>query len=176
MGYTTYKGIDYSGRNSTVNRDSKTDIRYGVISQNEVLQTWADSSEPVYTYHCPHCGAELKKGPEQKRCGSCHKNINPDHDFDFIEPDGFMYKKEGYAAMCGSDGDVMICKSPYFTYAQFCSPCAPGACYLMNPLTNADPVFDKNNRAYCFGHDWFEGDAAPYPVYSVETGERIYHK
>jgi hypothetical protein len=26
-------------------------------------------------------------------------------------------------------------------------------------------------KAYCLGHDWFDDGRAPYPVYSVETGE-----
>jgi len=29
------------------------------------------------------------------------------------------------------------------------------------------------NACYCFGHDWFEDGKAPYPVYSVETGELV---
>ena len=30
-----------------------------------------------------------------------------------------------------------------------------------------------DNRAYCLGHDWFDDNKAPYPVYSVETGREI---
>ena len=32
---------------------------------------------------------------------------------------------------------------------------------------------EDGERAYCFGHDWFEDKAAPYPVYSVATGELV---
>jgi hypothetical protein len=28
-------------------------------------------------------------------------------------------------------------------------------------------------KGYCFGHDWFEGGKAPYPVFSVKTGELV---
>jgi ribosomal protein L37AE/L43A len=164
------KGIDY-GLGQT-NRDKNTGIRYGVISQNEVLQAWADSSEAYYGKpHCPKCGDELPNGfSDGDRCPSCKHYIEsvgeeclPD------EPASFYYEAEGYSAECASDGDIFVMKSPYFTYAQFCSPCAPGACYLMSPLDEPG----ESNKAYCFGHDWFESGVAPYPVYSVETGEKI---
>jgi hypothetical protein len=28
-------------------------------------------------------------------------------------------------------------------------------------------------KTYCFGHDCFEGDIAPYPMWSVATGKRV---
>jgi hypothetical protein len=145
------KGIDY-GRGQT-NIDTSTGIRYGVISQHEVLQAWADSSEGVYP-ECPDHGAD------------CPDDC--DYNNDISDPIGFEYNDDGYEASCGDDGDIFITKSPYFTYAQFCSPCAPGAGYLMNPV---EP--DPDNKCYCFGHDWFEGGKAPYPVYSVKTGKLV---
>ena len=160
------KGIDYG--NGLTNIDQKTGIRYGVINQHEVLQVWADSSEAFYIYHCPHCGSgPLKKGQDAKRCPSCYKSIDPDNDFDCMEPSSFYYREDGYLCEQGNDDmDIFIIKSPYFTYCQYCSPCAPGAGYLMWP--------DKDGvKAYCFGHDWFEDEKAPYPVYDVKTGELI---
>jgi hypothetical protein len=164
---TTYAGIDYGG--GITNIDVKAGIRYGIILQNsEVLQAWADSSEPFYVYHCPYCGTELKKGSEAKRCPACYKYFK-DGDFDNLEPAAYIYEEEGYACECDDHGDIWITKSPYFTYAQFCSPCAPGACHLNSPLDTPDP----RNRCYCFGHDWFEDQKATYPVYSVTTGNIV---
>jgi len=164
---TTYAGIDY-GHNKT-NIDTKTGIRFGIIPQNSgVLQAWADSSEPVNEFYCPHCGQFLKKGIDAKRCPSCYKKIE-EGTFDYQESSSYIYKEEGYSCECGEDGDIWIYKAPYFTFAQFCSPCAPGACHLMNPLE--EPVQD--NKCYCFGHDWFEDGKAPYPIYSVKTGELV---
>lgn len=163
---TSYRGIDY-GMNQA-NIDNKTGIRFGVIPQNNILQAWADSSEPVYSYYCPKCGEELRKGADAKRCPKCFYRIKGG-DFDFQEPDCFIYEEDGYACQSDDNGDIFICKSPYITYAQYCSPCAPGACYIMNELEDRDP----RNRAYCFGHDWFENERAPYKVYSVETGEEV---
>jgi len=81
------------------------------------------------------------------------------------EPISFTYDSEGYQAeQSYDDPDIFITKSPYYTLCQFCSPCAPGAGYIMNRGTV---------KAYCFGHEWFEGNKAPYPVYSVATGEEV---
>lgn len=82
------------------------------------------------------------------------------------EPLGFTYDEDGYQCQSDSYGDIFILKSPYFTRAQFCSPCAPGACYLTSPTEDGE-------RAYCFDGSWFESGEAPYPVYSVETGELV---
>ena len=137
-------GIDY-GRGQT-NIDHKTGIRYGVISQNEVLQAWCDSSEPYY--------GEVEEGEELS---------------DFAEPLGFSLDDGEYKASAGESGDIFITLSPYYTLCKFCSPCAPGAGYLMNP--DNDGI-----KAYCFGHDWFEGGKAPYIVYKVEDNSIVLDK
>lgn len=168
MNRTEYTGIDYGMGKTNIN--PKTNIHYGVIHQDEVLQAWADSSKGHYIFYCPCCGNELKNGYDAKRCGHCHKSIDPDMDFMEIEPVSHFYKGDGYICeQSYDDPDIFIIKSPYFTYAQFCSPCAPGACYLMNPLDEPN----ENNKCYCFGHSWFEDERAPYPVYSVKTSKRI---
>ena len=93
-------GIDY-GMGKT-NIDKKTEIRFGVIHQNECLQAWCDSSEPFY--------------PED-----CDENY---------EATGFEYNNDGYEIKSDEYGDLFITKSPYYTFCGFCSPCAPGAGYL----------------------------------------------
>ena len=126
--------IDYS--NGTANFDKDNNIHYGVINQLEVLQAWADSSEP----YCPE---------------------EEEENFDAST---FTYAEDGYIAEAGEDGDIFILKSPYFTYCGFCSPCAPGAGYLLDP---------GEVKSYCFGPDWFDSEVAPYKVYSVETGKEV---
>ena len=162
---TTYEGIDYGFRKTNI---SESGIRFGVIPQNSaVLQAWSDSSEPHYNPCCPYCSNELSE-IEPQVCPACEKEI-VEGDFDIEEPTSWFVDDKEYCAECGSSGDIFISKSPYFTYAQFCSPCAPGACYLLNPLE--EPA--ENNKCYCFGHDWFDDDKAPYKVYSIETGELV---
>ena len=109
---------------------------------------WADSSEPYY--------GELPEYEDE---------IDNDIAHDYSEPISFIYAEDGYEAECGDDGDIFITKSPYFTYAAFCSPCAPGAGHLRS--YRPDGV-----KTYCFGHDWFENGKAPYPVFMVDTGEK----
>ena len=168
MGKTSYAGIDYGHGLSNINFD--TGIRYGVIQANHVGEAWYEDSESVYVYNCPHCGSgPLKKGADARRCPNCHKSIK-DGDWDDNEPIGFKYEKEGYKCTQDSDSpDIFVCESPFFTYAAFCSPCAPGACYLETELEEPS----DSNKAYCLGHDWFEEGKAPYTVYSVETGKVV---
>jgi hypothetical protein len=141
-------GTDWSRGQSNI--DHKTGIHYGVISMHEVTQTWCDSSEGVFEYYCPECSTHLKRGYDAKRCPACYRKIDPDYDFDMVDPVAFVYKGNGYVAeQTQYDPDIFILKSPYFTYCQFCSPCAPGAGYIMNSV-------EDGVKAYCFGHDWFE--------------------
>lgn len=176
-------GIDYSGIGSTINRDKDSGIRYGVIPANDIGQAWYDSAEPDYgDPTCPKCGNPVKeaKGEYAKythanhQCSDyvCHgcKYVFGSESAYSDEPVGGQNVDDGTVkAHEDSSGDVWVFKSPYFTYAQFCSPCAPGACHLRNPLDEPS----EPNRCYCLGHDWFEDGKAPYPVYSVETGEIV---
>lgn len=162
---TEYAGIDY-GRGAT-NIDAETGIRYGVIPQGAVLQAWADSSEPHYgEQQCSKCAATITM--DDSTCPECGVELDP-YGFDFVEPVSFYVDDDEYSAECGDNGDIFITRSPFFTFAQFCSPCAPGAGYLENELSEPNP----NNRAYCFGHDWFDEGRAPYTVYRVATGEVV---
>jgi hypothetical protein len=155
-------GIDY-GMGKT-NIDLETGIRFGVINQNKVLQAWADGSKPEYVYLCPYCEFELDNDHDDF-CPSCKKEFESDH-FDMIEPACFIYNEEGYECQSDDYGDIFITKSPYYTECRLCSPCAPGAGDLSSPVKDGA-------KTYCFGHDWFEEEKAPYPVYSIETGELI---
>lgn len=221
---TTNAGIDYAC-GQAINRNVETGIRFGVIPANAVDPVWFDESEANYGKPtCPKCGNECI---EQNEADEESETFQPYHEHGFNEyacvncklllssdsvwgdsPQAFTYAKDGYKAEQSGDGvDIFISESPYFTYAQFCSPCAPGACYLLNPLqTDLCPICgeaititgkttdgrligscrdaftaekwaDKSewsaNRAYCLGHDWFEDGQAPYPVYSIATGELV---
>ena len=157
--------IDYG--NGLTNIDHKTGIRYGVIHHNEVGESWYEDSEAQYDYYCPYCGEYLKKGSVAKRCPACYVKIDSDRDFDCIETSFFNYKGKGIrASQSGDDCDIFITLSPYYTLCSYCSPCAPGAGYIMSQ--NPDGI-----KAYCFGHDWFEDGKAPHKVFSVKTDEEV---
>jgi hypothetical protein len=179
-----YKGMDY-GMGKT-NIDKSNNIRFGVISAHEIGQAWYDSSEPYYGEPtCPKCGNEAKESKGKYRkyehakyecsdyvCHNCKYVFGSESAFS-DEALSFSYADDGYKCFqSGDNNDIFIELSPYYTYAQFCSPCAPGACHLANPIEEKD----ENNKCYCFGHDWYEDGKAPYKVYSIETNEEIIAK
>lgn len=68
-----------------------------------------------------------------------------------------------------SGGDMRIYKSPFVTWAQFCSPCAPGAGYLRTPC-----VEGVGTLTYCLPNGWYPDGECPYPYWNVETGEKVF--
>lgn len=137
---TENKGIDYSLGQANV--DSENGIRYGVIPVNAVLEVWAGMSEPYYP------------------CGDCEYKHGDECSIADCEPSSWYIDDKEYQVESTDGIDIFVTKSPYYTLCQFCSPCAPGAGYVLN--TCKDGI-----KAYCFGHDWFEDGKAPYPVYRV---------
>jgi len=187
---TQNQGIDYGVGKSNI--DSETGIRFGVIHHSEVGGAWYEASEADYgPSYCPKCGNAAEPMDKLYTEGFLNSEIEAEYEFyksdtpEYVcedckiifgsenafndEPLGFFIDDGKYKAVQFGDGDIFVEKSPYFTYAQFCSPCAPGAVYLVNPLETPN----ENNRGYCFGHDWYENGKAPYPVFSVETGEIV---
>lgn len=166
---------------SVWNIDPVSGIRYGVIPQHAVLQAWADTSELDYPDPaCPECGGPVEEYADEAHaafprhphwggldltCPACRFTYAAEA-CDADEPTGSSYRGDGYLCMAGSDGDIFVMRAPYKTRAAFCSPCAPGAVYLLSPT-------DDGAWAYCFGHDWFDAGAAPYPVYDVTTEARV---
>lgn len=179
------RGIDYGLGQTNINKD--TDIRFGVISSHEVCQVWADSSEADYGEpHCPKCGnpalaidddslPDIDEEEDWTDDGRDHACLDCRYSFDSSEAYGdeaiaFTLDDGEYkASQSGDDSDIFILSSPYYTRAAFCSPCAPGAGYLMSPC-------DDGVKTYCFGHDWFDDNIAPYPVYSVKDNTEILPK
>ena len=129
MKKTDYAGIDYGMCNTNINLD--TGIRFGVIQADEVGQVWYDESEAEYgDMECSNCGDTIII---DDICPNCEADL--ESDFDAVEPVSFFYEEDGHKCyQSADDTDIFVELSPYYTYAQFCSPCAPGACYLMNEL------------------------------------------
>jgi hypothetical protein len=177
-------GFDY-GMGQT-NIDKETGIRYGIIVVHDLMSEAihesleADYGEP----HCPKCGNEAKKGKPRGdkkytwsrdgkgvcgdyHCVGCKYIFDGDEAFG-DDPVAQVLDADGYKGFLDDSNDMWLTLSPYYTWAQFCSPCAPGAGHLGNPMPQ-----DEGAKTYCFGHDWFDGGKAPYPVYSVKTNELI---
>lgn len=173
------KGIDY-GMGQT-NIDRETGIRYGVMNaNNEHLTEWFwESVESDYgPPTCGECGNEAEDYDDEKHgeyehgrgcadyaCESCERVFDSDEAFG-DEPVRHTIDDGEIRAIVDSYNDVMILKSPYYTHAAFCSPCAPGAVHLENDTPDGE-------KGYCFGHEWFKNNTAPYPVYSVATNDLV---
>lgn len=201
---TYYPGIDYRGWSKHINQSGE--FHYGVISMHEVTQAWCDSSEGYYgNPHCPKCGNEAVAGDsdivplcamaglkpaliEESRedlgyevmhhacgdyaCDDCRILFDAEDAFGDEPISHHVDDGEYKAEQSSNDSDILITQSPYFTYAQFCSPCAPGAGHLENPC----PPWYGGVKTFAFGHDWFEDNKAPYPVWSVKTGKLVLPK
>ena len=202
---TENKGIDYSGPGATCNRNVKTGIRYGIIPQHDVM---AEALDDIFTHgkdldfeaYIKGAKDEIRRtladyfSDYKRTSGNSPLDCSVENAFDAIsdnlgdnyQSDGaarMEYEIDGYKLMTDGSGDLWVLESKFFTYARFCSPCAPGACHLDCPLDNTpipghkgQPPNDEslaNNRAYCLGADWFENEKAPYPIYSVATGKLI---
>lgn len=93
----------------------------------------------------------------------------------------WLWEKDGYELSNCLQSDVFVSKSPYFTFAQYCSPCVPGAGNLDHPVSLLHDNVTKEwleemsgmPSTFCLGHDFFENEEAPYPVFSVATGKRV---
>lgn len=170
---TDYIGIDYSLGQS--NRDGE--YHYGVISQNSVSQYIWDDMESIYWYGCSACGTEFdddtkleENEDSQEECPVCGHTEGDDSNWYGDEPIGEIYQPhDGYGI---EHSETLCCffitKSPFYTFAIYCSPCAPGAGDLDSPRENGV-------KTYCFGEDFFDEYAkCPYPIYSVETGELVF--
>lgn len=152
--------IDYGmGR---TNIDRVTGIRFGVISQNSIMQAWADCSQGVYP--CATC-----------ECGDLERD---DCEAEATE---FEYQEDGYDMQSCLDSDVMVLRSRWFTYGPFCSPCVPGAVNLdgaarawVDELTGAGDRVHHGAPGYCVDHDWFDNGVAPYRVFSVANGREVF--
>ena len=177
---TTYAGLDYGLGQSNI--DFASGIRYGVISQHSIDPDCLSDLESDYgSPHCPDCGRKLiaddpaidqdadwndGKDFACADCQACYwsDQVYPD------EPCGLIpYVAEGYRIEACLDSDLFILQSDFFTYAQFCSPCVPGAGNLDSPM---EPDSEAP-RAFCLGHDWFDAGKAPYRVWKVSDGSEV---
>ncbi len=181
------KGIDYGlGR---TNIDPATGIRYGVISQHSLASWFYDDYDPQYgDPTCPKCGNPAKDvtdfgaeyleltdeydhdhGCTDYACDDCRYTFDSSDAYG-EEPIGFELKDDDYHAVDCLDSDVMILRSPYYTYAPYCSPCVPGA----GNLDSADDCTSEDGaKTFCFSHDYFEDRRAPYRVFRVSDDTEV---
>jgi hypothetical protein len=168
--------LDYG--NGVTNRDPETGISYGVIGQNSLNPDALDSSvEYDYAKGCPKCGGDVVDYDEEKHgeyeksstwrtwvcgdyaCEACEIYLDNDEVWS-EESVGLHSTDSAYEFDKCLDFDLFILRSPYYTFADFCSPCVPGA-------GNLDSPDENGTKCYALGHDFFDNGVAPYPVYRV---------
>lgn len=182
---STYTGIDY-GQMAPSNRDANG-IHYGVISQNSVqsealddIYHGSDSRDIGFENWQRSTIQELRdalRGVLEQCASTAQANRFVDCAIDAIESDlgelyesddshDFFYERNGYEIVQCLDNDLFVLASPFYTHAQFCSPCVPGA-------GNLDSPCDSGPKTFCLGHDFFDGGKAPYTVRSVANGSVV---
>ena len=176
-------GIDYGMGQSNI--DHETGIRYGVIPLNDLMPEAADD---IFT-HGEDVGysaaiEEIKDGieagfkrvlkdlglrPDDDDISDMADTIMQDQEFHFESSGPYEYEGDGYSLRTMSDNSEMwVFKSKFYTRAQFCSPCAPGAGYLPSYCPDGPKV-------YCLGPDWFDEDGPPYfKIYRVDDDSVVY--
>lgn len=194
--HTIYAGIDYSPLGSTINRDVATNIRYGVISQNSLnpeayQDIWDNGTDLTFEGYKEEAKLKIRQALSDYFSDYKHGEQPSKLDavvsdaWDAIEQDicdnyesdspEMFYEKDGYKIKTCLQSDLFVMLSPFFTYAQYCSPCVPGACNLDVPLQDSSDsaIWPDSNKCYCLGADWFDDNKPPYPIYSVATGKRV---
>lgn len=128
------------------NIDVETGIRYGVIQAN-LVKFWREESEPLY---------EVELVDEVN-------DIYPEN------PSIRILEAIGYQAQQDEFGDIVLSKSPYFTYGKFVGNHMPGAVHMSVPNSTAD-----DPKCYCFGPEFYDRYKIPHDIYDVATGELIH--
>lgn len=144
----------------------------------EFAEHWAENVGNVYQNFSPEVRAEKMESAldsiptKDYYCLDCAHGFCSDEAFS--EPLGYTYDAAGIVCESAFDNtELFVTKSPYFTFAPFCSPCAPGACSADQGTT--DPEDQTGGKCYCLPEDWFDDEnPCPYCYWSVQTGELVY--
>ncbi len=173
---TDYAGTDYGLGKSNIN--SKTGIRYGVISAHSVS---SEALDDIFSQgrNLSHESAveERKKEIEQaitnyvsddrlkERVDEMWQIVEEEFSKGYTEDeDCYLYEKDGYKIQTMSNGNIMVLESPFVANCQFCSPCIPGA-------GNLDKPCDTGPNTYALGPEWFDEEFAPMP-YEVRSVDK----
>ena len=177
-------GIDYGLGQSNI--DQETGIRYGVISQHSLTEWLDERLENDYgSPTCPKCGNaahdldgvdntedmdtwEYGRGYADYYCESC-KYVFDNSEAYPDEAIGQYLDSAEYQLSSVLDSDLMVLKSPYYTYACYCSPCVPGAGDLDSPLPKEEGI-----KVYCLDKTWFDNEHCQYSYWRVSDNTLVY--
>ena len=180
------------------NYDEKTGIHFGVISPNSICQETlqdlcfgSNSSDPYWEnmiQEIKDIVSEMIEGTAYTISDDAKNQIidvlTDDLSNGYENPDGQMdYETSEYTLhISGDNFGIFVIRSPYYTFTKQCSPCAPGAGDLDNPILldtieqkipNFYNVFSQDNhvKAYCLPKEFFDDEYSkiPYRYYRVDN-------
>lgn len=181
------------------NYDEKTGIRYGVISPHTISPFALDDIYQNGTDPICESGKEELINDLKEFCESHYLDFDRIDTIQFVDqyyehyesPDGQMdYSDKDYDLhVSGDNFGIFVMRSPYYTYCRGCSPCAPGAGDLNNPV-DPDTAQKDDTAGYsgwmagsaktlCLGPEWFDQDndqyssKIPYRVFRVDNDQEV---
>lgn len=162
------------------NQNPTTLIHFGCVPARELFESGQDFYENAEDTHYANCVRKIdqivndlseyvdeKTRAEMIQLATDNFNENYENECAPLE-----LNRDGILILQGNqdDPDIFVILSPYYCYAPACSPCAPGAGYLMD----ADKI-DEEPRApyktYCLDSSWFAKGECPYKYYEVISDE-----
>ncbi len=164
------------------NYDEATGIHYGAIHQSSLYNCAEDfhlkAVDETFEQHKAEVKGALRSALEdvvhshrldqavQDAFDSVEQEI-----CDHYEPQNphLRYDEDGYVIESCLDFDLIVIKSPFYTFARPCSPCVPNAGDLNTPS-------ETGLKTYCLGHDWFDDEKAPYQIWRVADDTEIVSK
>ena len=175
------------------NYDEKTGIHYGVISPNSIsgdalndICFGSNSTDPHYEAGKNDLLSDLEEFCDNHDID--FKRINTDSFEDqysdqYENSDGqYDYEDKEYILhVSGDNFGIFVIKSPYYTFTKQCSPCAPGAGDLNNPISLQEYEKGDHNafmygtvKAYCLPCEYFdEYSPIQYRYYNVSDDKEV---
>ena len=176
------------------NYDEKTGIHYGVISPNSISQETLNdiidrSTDTIYEESKKEFLQSLRdiltESPLSSDATDEILDLASDRFGENYQNDyhGYEYSDKEYELhICDDNFGIFVIKSPYYTYTKQCSPCAPGAGSLNEPVTKQeydntphDTFMYGTVKAYCLPRDFFDPEYAkiPYRYYRVSDDSEV---
>jgi len=180
------------------NYDEKTGIRYGVISPHNISswsldEIYQNGTDPQYESGKQEIIKNLNTVFEIAGIRSDdHKTVITD---EIIQEYSDHYESDGSGIMDYSDSEydlhvsgdnfgIFVMKSPYYTFCRGCSPCAPGAGDLNNPIDpvnlNLSTLEHISAKTLCLGPEWFDREKdqysrnMPYRCFKVSDDTEVF--
>jgi hypothetical protein len=170
------------------NYDEKTGIHYGVISPHSISgfaldDLYTKGTDPYYESGKKEITDKIRAVLDEYgfSIGQIDEVLDP-----VIDIYNETYQSDGSGIMDYSDKDydlhisgdnfgIFVMRSPYYTFCRQCSPCAPNAGDLDNPVYLTEKEREDNvkdyGKTYCLPDDFFEDNKAPYEYYRVDNDQ-----